>query len=181
MNTTFELKLLKSQWIKDDGKNDLNDLCSHGTLYLRIGDEILSDTNTPEWCTSVAALHLMRTLSSDYDPQNNYLAQLIPCCGHEMYYDETGSKVEIHGCPKGIDWRVVHYNTFVELITENGSSIKIDNSKYKSVVLNFVSEVETFYGNPYQKIIPDDALIKDTFELFWKEWNRLKKTTLSHE
>ena len=89
MNNPFELKIIRHHWVKDDGINDRDDLCSHGVLFVRIGTEILSDENTGSWCTTAAGLHLMRTLYSDYSP-GDYTGQLIPCCGHFMTLSEDG-------------------------------------------------------------------------------------------
>jgi len=169
----FELKLLRSYWIKDDGLTDNNDLCSHGIVHLEIGDETLSDINTDGWCTTAAGLHLMRNLYSNYNP-GDFEGQLIPCCGHLMFFNEDGSRIEIYGCNSGIDWKIRHTNNFVELNTEKGESIIIDFNLYKTAILNFASEVEAFYGNPSKKIIPDNELDRDTFEMFWIEWNSLK-------
>lgn len=173
MDSTFEIRILKQHWIKDDGLEDRNDLCSHARIYVKIGNETLSDIDTAGWCTTAAGLHLMRTLYSNYTP-GDFDAQLIPCCGHFMYFNEDGSRVEIGGCPSGIDWNVNHYNYDIELTTKNGNSIKIDFYTYKNVILNFVAEVEAFYGNPNKKIKPDNDFERDTFEMFWIEWNSLK-------
>lgn len=171
MQNTFELKILRSHWINDDGLNDFNDLCSYGVLHLQIGEEILSDINTAAWCTTAAGLHLMKALFSDYS-SGDYCTQLIPCCGHEMYYNEDGIQVEIWGCPAGIDFQIIHRENHVELITVNGTTSTIDISNFKRKILNFVNDVESFYGNPDDKIIIDKQ--EDIFKLFWKEWSQLK-------
>lgn len=173
MQNTFELKLLRSHWINDDGLNYFNDLCSYGVLHLQIGEEILSDINTAAWCTTVAGLHLMRSLFSDYAP-GNYSAQLIPCCGHEMYYSEDGTKVEIFGCPVGIDFNIIHKKNYVELITASGTTVTIETYYFINTILTFANDVEAFYGNPDDKILPDDKFTADTFKLFWTEWNELR-------
>ncbi|MFD2603783.1 hypothetical protein [Flavobacterium suzhouense] len=115
----------------------------------------------------------MRTLYSDYKP-GDFEAQLIPCCGHLMYFNEDGSRVEIYGCPTGIDWKVNHINSHVELITDNAISTTIDFNTYKTQIINFVSDIEAFYGSPNKKILPEDELGRDAFKLFWIEWNSLK-------
>ena len=177
MNNPFELKIIRHHWVKDDGINDRDDLCSHGVLFVRIGTEILSDENTGSWCTTAAGLHLMRTLYSDYSP-GDYTGQLIPCCGHFMTLSEDGIHADIHGCPNGINWQVNHTENMVELTTESGIKSIILLEEYKTAVLEFANSVETFYGNPKLKILPDDELGKNGFKLFWNEWNSLKNPIL---
>ena len=173
MNNPFELKIIRHHWVKDDGINDREDLCSHGVLFIRIGKEILSDENTGSWCTTAAGLHLMRTLYADYDP-GDYAGQLIPCCGHFIIPNVDGIRADVHGCFTGIDWIVNHDEGMVELITESGIKTTIPLEDYKKVILEFANSVETFYGNPKLKVLPEDELEKNGFELFWNEWHSLK-------
>jgi hypothetical protein len=105
-NQEFEIRILRQHWIKDDGLDDKTDLCSHGVLYLKIGNEILSHS----WCISVSGLYLLRTLKQDYSigDFDNYL---VPCCGHFMIPNDEIDYVLICGCNNGIDWNVKHENS----------------------------------------------------------------------
>lgn len=139
--------------------------------------EILSNENTGSWCTTAAGLHLMRTLYSDYSP-GDYTAQLIPCCGHFITTNKDGIHADIHGCPSGIDWTVNNTNEMVELATELGAKTTIPFEEYRKVILEFANSVETFYGDPKLKVLPDDELEKNGFKFFWNEWNSLKNPIL---
>ena len=174
MSNLFELKIMRQHWIKDDGTYDNEDLCSHGLIYLKIGDEILSDTETGSWTTTAAGLHLLRTLYSDYH-SGDYAGQLIPCCGHFMIPSNDNTRADIFGCPNGIDWSVYHKENMVEIITDKGANITIAFDDYRKSIIDFVSDVELFFGNPKDKVIPDDDLTKNAFNLFWTEWHALKK------
>ncbi len=39
----FELRILSQSWISDE-PDDRSDLCTHGKIYLRIGDNVITDT-----------------------------------------------------------------------------------------------------------------------------------------
>ena len=173
MNGNFELKIIRQHWIKDDGLNDNNDCCSHGSVFIKIGNEILSTEDSGSWTLSAAGLLLMRTLRSDY-AIGDFGSQLIPCCGHFMYHIETGNKVEIIGCPSGVNWKVVHSGSNVVLTTENGIATEVEIAVYTKHILEFVIAVEAFYGHPKDKILPNDENESDAFKLFWKEWHELK-------
>lgn len=54
--TDFDIKILRQHWIKDDGNDDKYDLCSHGEIYIRIGNEILSNQETGSWTLSATGL-----------------------------------------------------------------------------------------------------------------------------
>jgi len=173
MSSNFELKIIRQHWIDDNGLDDKSDRCSHGTVFIRIGNEILSTEDSGSWTLSVAGLLLMRTLKSDY-AIGDYACQLIPCCGHFMYHNETGNKVEIIGCPIGIDWHVTHKDSTVILSSEKGIDTEVEINVYRKQILEFVNAVENFYGYTKDKILPDDENERDAFMLFWKEWYELK-------
>ena len=78
----FELRIIDLHWINNE--DDPTDLCAHGKVYLRIGDEILSNEESGNWTLSAAALSLMRTIKTDYKT-GDFGSQLLPCCG--FFYD----------------------------------------------------------------------------------------------
>lgn len=176
MSSQFELRIIRQHWIKDDGLDDKEDLCSHGRIYLKIGDEILSDTEIGSWTTTASGLHLLRTLYSDYHP-GDYAGQLIPCCGHFMIPNNYGSRADIFGCPNGIDWNVQHKDNMIDIRTDNGTNITIAFDDYRKNIMDFVSDVELFFGNPNDKVMPDDDLTRSAFNLFWTEWHALRNKT----
>lgn len=175
-NPEFEISILRQHWIKDDGLDSKTDLCSHGELYLKIGDEILSDSKSGSWCLSASGLFLLRTLQQDYSigEFNNYL---VPCCGHFMIPNKEKDYVLICGCNRGIDWNIKHVNGIVEFTTEKAVKTKIPIDVYVNQVIEFTNLVEQFYGNIDEKKVPKDDLDQNGFRQFWAEWNNLKSET----
>lgn len=172
--TDFELKVLRQHWILDDGKDDKSDLCSHGEVYIKIGSEELSNKESGSWSLSTAGLFLLRSLYQDCQIEE-FSNQLVPCCGHCIYPDTGNEKsVIIPGCGSGVDWKISHQNSTVALESQNGSKAKLSFDEYKRTVLQFINEVEDFYGNPEDKIVPEDEFEKDGFNQFWAEWKALK-------
>ncbi len=174
MSNSFEIKILRQHWIRDDGLYSENDLCSHGELFLKIGNEVLSDKASGSWCLSASALFLLRTLKINHviDDLENFL---VPCCGHFLLIDtsEEPHYLVVMGCPNGIDWNIQHKNNFVELSTEKGEKAVLEFSEYAKMVLDYVNEIENFYGDINQKVF-DHEEDKETFQMFWKEWAELK-------
>lgn len=167
----FELKIIRQHWVKDDGLIDSYDLCSHGVIYLKLGDTIIADERSGSWTLSAAALHLMRTLNAKYNI-GDFASQLIPCCGHSLIAGEL--RVSVLGCPNGIDFDVFHKDDIIEISIDDKKekSIELSYSTYKRIVLDFVNEVEHFYGEPSLKNVNEEDI--DGFEQFWKEWSDLK-------
>ena len=102
---TFDLKLLDIHWINDF--DDPTDLCAHGHIFVKIGDEVVADKDSLDVTVSATALYLMRTLKDNYK-KDDYESQLLPCCGHFMYADDNNDFVNICGCTSGIDWTIIH-------------------------------------------------------------------------
>ncbi|MEK7724033.1 MAG: hypothetical protein AAB336_06785 [Acidobacteriota bacterium] len=167
----FELKLLELHWLKNT--NEQKDLCCHGTVFVRIGDEIICDKDKIiEVTVSSTALHLMRTLKENYQ-KGDYGNQLLPCCGHFIVADEEDFVI-ICGCPIGIDWTIIHTDDGkVKHISEKGSEAIIDKEIYKTLVFDFADQVESFYQNSLPKIIPEDDFEKNGYLAFWNEWRNL--------
>lgn len=169
----FTLKILRQHWIKDNLEDDPEDLCSHGEVLLKIGKELLSDKSSGSWTLSVASLFLMRTLLQDYTI-NDFGNQLLPCCGHTLFFDEKTNQLSILGCPNGIDWSVKHLNNTVELTTQKEQKTIISYKVYYNTIMSFVEEVASFYGNPKDKTPINDGFTDQAYHQFWKEWNNLK-------
>src|SRR4051812_8858786 len=104
IDNLFEIKLLDTYWIT--GVDDPNDLCAHGHVLVRIGEEVVSDKNKSDVTVSAAALHLMRTITKNYK-KNDFASQLIPHCGHFIISEAHNEFVIISGCPIGIDWTII--------------------------------------------------------------------------
>ena len=172
--TDFKIKVIRQHWIRDDGKDDKEDLCSHGEVYIRIGPEEISNKESGSWTLSVTGLFLLRSLEENCELLQ-FSNQLAPCCGHFMIPDDNGNNyVTITGCTSGIDWKIKHLNEEVIFESEIGSKGKLLFDDYKKMVLQFTDEIESFYGNPDDKIVEEDEFIKNGFRQFWAEWKELK-------
>lgn len=175
MKSEFELRILRQHWIQDDGRDNENDLCSHGEVYLRIGDEELSNHDSGSWTLSTTGLYLMRSINNNYEV-GSYGSQLLPCCGHCFIADPEKESVILIGCPRGIDWRIIQIkNEAVKHISASGAEGIISKTNYQRLVLKFVNEVEEFYQKNQPKKMPEDEFDRMGYEAFWNEWNRLKQ------
>jgi len=182
MKNQFDIKVLRQHWIKDDENDDPEDLCSHGEVFLRIGDKEISNKQSGSWTLSSTALYLMRTLSENYKP-SKYASQLIPCCGHFFVTDESDDEfVMIVGCSNGIDWTIKHIeNEQIKHITEDGEEGIIGKAEYRKIVIEFVNHIEKFYKQSKPKVIPEDEFDRKGYEAFWKEWRKLKREVEKQE
>ena len=99
----LDIKILDIHWIKD--VDDPTDLCAHGHVFVKIGNEVVVNKDSLDVTVSSTALCLMRTLKDDYK-KGDYASQLFPCCGHFFMADEENDYVNIMGCPIGIDWTI---------------------------------------------------------------------------
>ncbi|GMO51920.1 MAG: hypothetical protein Ta2G_09660 [Termitinemataceae bacterium] len=170
MEDNFELKLLNVHWlggVKDMGQ----DLCAHGSVYIKINEEIISNSNN-DWTVSAVALYLLRTLKQNYcaGDFNNFL---LPCCGH-FFVKEPNKPVCIMGCNKGIDWTILHEeNNMVKHISKNNSTAIIAESKYKELVYKFSDDVENLYKKSIQRK-PSNKYEEEGFNAFIEEWKILR-------
>lgn len=171
-NNSFDIKILDLHWIK--GVDDPTDLCAHGHVFVKIGDEVVADKDSLDITVSSTALYLMRTLKDSYK-KDDYASQLLPCCGHFFMADEESDYVAIIGCPSGIDWTIIHTeNNKVKHISDSGQEVEIDKDIYTAMVLDFADQVENFYKKSLPKTIPIDDFDKKGYLTFWKEWRNLR-------
>lgn len=166
------IKLLDLSWIS--GEDDPADLCAHGHVFVKIGDEILSNKESGIWSVSATAIYLLRTLERDYQA-NDFSSQLLPYCSHSYYIDEDRNEIVFFGCPTGIDWTIIHteYGK-IKHVSDNGSKANVDWETYKNIVLVFADAVEAFYQMSLPKTLPDDKDDVKGYQLFWDEWHRLR-------
>ena len=177
MRNQFEIKILKLNWLK--GLDESLDLCAHGKVSVRIGEETVCDESDGEWTLSATGLSLMRTFFKNYEI-GDFSNQLLPHCGHFLMPDEVGESVEILGCPTGIDWSVKHIEkNRIRLKSEKGKEGVVDKKVYRKLVLDFVNQLEQFYENSLPKKMPDDEYDRKGYITFWKEWRRLKKQIIN--
>lgn len=172
-NNNFDIKILDLHWIEN--VDDPTDLCAHGHVFLKIGDQVVSDKATGDWTLSSTALSLLRTIEKDYIT-DDYSNQLLPCCGHFFIADENQETVIVQGCNTGIDWKIIHTNdNKVKHVLDNGYEVSIDKEAYKCKVLEFADQIEQFYKDSKPKAIPTDDFDKKGYLTFWKEWRHLRE------
>lgn len=169
---TFEIKILDLHWIKY--VDDPSDHCAHGHVFLKIGDQVVSDVATGDWTLSSTALSLLRTIEMDYE-KDDFSNQLLPCCGHFFIADDNQETVIIQGCDIGIDWTIIHTNdNKVRHVLENGYELTIAKDTYKKIVFDFADQVEKFFNDSKPKTIPADDFDRKGYLTFWKEWRNLR-------
>lgn len=170
--SNLEIRILDLHWIENI--DDPTDLCAHGHIFVRIGDEVISDKNGLDVTVSATALYLMRTISKNYK-KGDYASQLLPCCGHFVIADNNKNSVDICGCPSGIDWTIIHTDdSTVKHISASGKEATIGLDLYKEMVLDFADQVENFYNKSLPKVIPSDDFDKKGYLAFWNEWRMLR-------
>ncbi|OYU95959.1 MAG: hypothetical protein CFE21_05965 [Bacteroidetes bacterium B1(2017)] len=168
----FKIELLDIHWLENSLEED--DLCAHGQVKVRIGNEIIVDQREKKdhWNLRAMAIHLLRTLENNHTPDTLVGDHLIPCCGHHIDHLENSEEVHIQGCFTGINYWVRHTDQKIKLTTELKTEIEISKNEYESEVKNFVDQVEEFYKLSKPKQLPEDNYDRKGYELFWKEWNR---------
>lgn len=171
-NTTFDVRLLETHWVFAD--DDREDLCAHGHVFVRIGDEVVADENSLDVTVSSTALYLSRTLSSNYK-KDDYASQLLPCCGHVFMVGENDGILYPVGCPNGIDWTIEHIgDNEIKHTSARGSQAIIEFDEYKKMVLSFSDQVEQFYRISEPKILPTEDFERKGYLAFWDEWKNLR-------
>ncbi|MBZ9626297.1 hypothetical protein G9F71_026180 [Clostridium sp. FP2] len=174
----FVINILDLYWThgENDEEDNPEDLCLHGDVYVRIGEEIVADNYS---CTvSSTGLYLLKSLKENHvlgESQN----QMLPCCGFFIIPNDVDDTVEISGCPTGVDWSVLHTNDYVKLITEKGNEVDIELNSYREIVFSFVDKIEDFYRKCQEKNIPQKHIPTNDFEYngyikFWREWSNRK-------
>lgn len=159
------INIIDLYWIKGE-KDDPDDLCLHGNVNAKIGDEIVADKYS---CTvSSTALYLLKSLEEDHILGES-ANQMLSCCGFFIIPHDIDDTVEICGCPNGIDWSVFHNNGYVKLVTEKGSEITIDSNFCREIVFDFVDKIEDYYRLCQDKNIPTDSFERNGYIKFWRE------------
>ncbi len=166
----IELKALNLHWLKDTESE--RDLCAHGSMYLKIDDKIVCDENAGEWTVSASAYYLLKSLKENHD--GTIEPQIIPCCGFNMYaVGDESNELLIFGCANGINWTITHERHLLIHQFGDGEIIETDFDEWRNAVCNFSDEIINFYESSPPKIV-DDEEDKNGFELFMREWKRLR-------
>ena len=162
----FSIQYEDFEWLGGTA-DDPEDLCLHGMASVLVGAESFSYP----CCVSAAALRMLKTLTEDHEVTNSG-EQMLPCCGHSMIANDARDSVAIIGCDNGIDWTVRHENGGIRLITATGRQALIDKVLYRKEVLRFADAVEAFYQSCKPKILPEDEIGREGYQVFWNEWHR---------
>lgn len=171
-NKQFEIEILDIHWLENTPEEI--DLCAHGQVKVRIGNEIIVDNKEKEnhWTLSAMSIHLLRTIENNHYSENFVGEHLIPCCGHHIDHLENDNDVHIQGCFNGINYWVEHDKQNVKLTTEKKTEIVISKNEYEDEIKNFVDKVEEFYEIRSPKQLPEDEYDRTGYEMMWKEWKR---------
>lgn len=163
----FVIDILDLYWI-GRVKDNYQDLCLHGEVSIKIGDENYDCT------VSSTGLYLLKSLKADHIIRES-CNQMLPCCGNFFIPSETDDTVEISGCNTGIDWTVLHRDGDIILITNKGNEVTIDYNSYVETVFRFVDEIESFYKKCTEKSVPTDEYERNGYIKFWREWHNRRK------
>jgi hypothetical protein len=143
---------VRLSWIKG-AVDDPADVCAHGHVDFRVGDDQLIDPERDiEVTVSAAALYLLRTLEREHTKESRVGEQLFPCCGFATY-DEGGSPdVLIIGCPNGIDFEVRRGpDRHVILRASDGREWQIASADWQTAVFSFADAVSAFFADASRK------------------------------
>lgn len=177
--TSNFLKSLKAELactsiLEEKNFDNPEDLCAHGHVFVRIGDEVISDEGSLDVTVSATALYLMRTISDNYK-EGDYASQLLPCCGHFIIADDDKDFVNICGCSCGIDWTIIHIDdNTIKHISGGEKEATIGIDLHKKLVFEFADQVENFYNKSLPKTIPGTDFEEKGYLTFWKEWRILR-------
>lgn len=165
---SFEIEIKKLWWIGDKEDNP-EDLCLHGHVIVKIGNEILEYDHAT---VSATGLYLLKSITEDHIIYKEN--QMLPCCGFFMIPNDDLTSVDICGCPNGIDWSVIHEGKHVRIVTESGNETLVDLAEYSMTVYKFADYIEEYYNNCAPKIFPKDEFDRNGYIAFWNEWHRRK-------
>lgn len=168
MSDEFTIEILDLYWINGE-KDNHYDLCLHGDVYVKIGNEIVADKYS---CTvSSTALYLLKSIEDNHI-HGVCFNEMLPCCGNCIIINDIDDDVEIMGCGNFIDWSVIHTSGYVTLVTDKGSKVNIELTQYKKIVFNFADKIEAFYNKCTEKNMPKDEYDYEGYTRFWREWKK---------
>ena len=156
-------------WVKDEGEDDLNDLCAHSPIWFDIDGELLISPEDGNFTVSAAAIYLLRTLEQDHTSENPVGEHLFPCCGHAIY-DTGEDDVVICGCSNGSDFSILHVGDTIQISTIDGQFYTVSIDQWRCAIMKFSDTVRQFYDSSLpKKPIQDDVA---GFAKMMDEWNR---------
>jgi hypothetical protein len=177
---TVVLRPVNLHWIQN-AADDPADLCAHGDIEFRIGEDVLLDRTAGQDVTvSAAALYLLRTLSRPHTRTAPVGSQLFPCCGFAMFDMPGQDEVAICGCGSGADFEVDHRadGSGVSVRSQDGRKWAVEWPEWKAAVFDFADRVSAFYAASAPKQ-PYDEESAAGFRKFVAEWLRRRGQPLS--
>lgn len=168
MKDLFAIEAAELCWL--NGQREETDLCAHGIVRICLGDYTLEG----EVSTSASALHLLRTVSDDHEPDE--MAKLFPTDG--FCWTPSGGAtpypIYLGGCPNGgFDGTVLHEEGFVRVALESLPEVRVPLEDYRAEVFRFADAVEALFRRSQPKVVAD-ALDKLWYPLFWMEWHSIR-------
>jgi hypothetical protein len=168
------------RWIRG-AADDPKDLCAHGDVEFRIGDDVLLDPTTGKDLTvSAAALYLLRTLSVPHTKDAPVGDHLFPCCGFNTYDVAEQEDVVICGCPNGEDFEVFHDVSGAGVVVRaaDGREWGVGWPEWRAAVFSFADKVAEFYAacSPKEPYEEEDA---KGLRKFAAEWGRRRGQALA--
>jgi hypothetical protein len=160
-----ELKPINMHWLDGDPHDDL---CVHGGIYLKFGNNIVSGGEA-DWTLSTAAFRLLKTLTEEHSL--NMDEALIPCCGFDMYPVESAPDgLYIPNCGNGIDWSIHHPEPGIVGHTfATGEIYYTAHGAWASEVCCFSDLVYEFFKTAWPKNSSGDEE-RERFEMFMRLW-----------
>jgi hypothetical protein len=159
--------------------DDPADLCVHGRVEFRVGEDVLLDpTHNLQVTVSAAALYLLRTLTTPHCKQAPVGDHLFPCCGFAMW-DVGTPDVVISGCPNGVDFEVLPRVGDAEVLVRagDGRQWRLERSEWRAAVFEFADRVSEFYAASSAKQPSNDD--EPGFRKFTAEWARRRGEPLA--
>jgi len=173
----FELRIIDLHWI--DGSSDYpDDLCLHGHVFVRIGEEVLDDGTSDGWTVSAGAYQLLKSAYEDHIADDINDIHLLPCCGDGIWIDETTDKLRICGCISGLDWSVTHEGGAVRLTTGSNTQVILSLEEYRTIVFQFADAIQVFYETCSPKSFFDEVA-EQGYHRFWTDWTQWREDVRS--
>ncbi len=166
------LQPVNLRWIQD-AADDPRDLCAHGDVEFRVGDDSLLGMQDGKPLTvSAAAMYLLRTLSTPHTRETPVGDHLFPCCGFAMYDVAGQPDVVVCGCPNGEDFEVRHQDSGNGVVVRagNGREWSISWPDWQAAVFAFADRASEFYAacSPKEPFGPEEAAGGSKFAAEWE-------------
>ncbi|KEO82761.1 hypothetical protein [Tumebacillus flagellatus] len=169
---SFELRILHQEWSSPDAGS--YDICSHGHIFLKVHDIVLSDEEQ-NWTINVTGLLLLKSLRDGRHTVEFRHQPMFNCCG---------GLLEGMGCYVCADWNVrfegddVILDDFRTWYSQEegkqfypGLQVRMSRERYREQVLSFARQAKEFYFSTPKQIF--DEWERELTEKFWKEYDEL--------